>query len=121
MMTIRSHDQYNTTIYGHDDRYRGIKGNRRVVLMNAKDMVQRGLKSKQLVDISSHFNGVVRTAKHWLAIPYDIPRGNVATYFPEANQLVPLESTADLSNTPTSKWVICSIIPSKREIAHEEE
>ena len=121
MMTIRSHDQYNTTIYGHDDRYRGIKGNRRVVLMNAKDMIQRGLKSKQVVDISSHFNGVVRTAKHWLAIPYDIPRGNVATYFPEANQLVPLESTADLSNTPTSKWVICSIIPSKREIAHEEE
>ncbi|MAN07893.1 MAG: hypothetical protein CL987_07715, partial [Euryarchaeota archaeon] len=121
MMTIRSHDQYNTTIYGHDDRYRGIKGNRRVVLMNAKDMVQRGLKSKQLVDISSHFNGVVRTAKHWHAIPYDIPRGNVATYFPEANQLVPLESTADLSNTPTSKWVICSIIPSNREIAHEEE
>ena len=93
MMTIRSHDQYNTTIYGHDDRYRGIKGNRRVVLMNAKDMIQRGLKSKQVVDISSHFNGVVRTAKHWLAIPYDIPRGNVATYFPEANQLVPLEST----------------------------
>ena len=121
MMTIRSHDQYNTTIYGHDDRYRGIKGNRRVVLMNAKDMIKRGLKSKQVVDISSHFNGVVRTAKHWLAIPYDIPRGNVATYFPEANQLVPLESTADLSNTPTSKWVICSIIPSKREIAHEEE
>ena len=68
MMTIRSHDQYNTTIYGHDDRYRGIKGNRRVVLMNAKDMIQRGLKSKQVVDISSHFNGVVRTAKHWLAI-----------------------------------------------------
>tara|TARA_B100001778_G_scaffold333207_1_gene341232 strand:+ start:2426 stop:4726 length:2301 start_codon:yes stop_codon:yes gene_type:complete len=121
MMTIRSHDQYNTTIYGHDDRYRGIKGNRRVVLMNGKDMVQLGIKSKQLVDISSHFNGKVRTAEHWLAIPYDIPKGNVATYFPEANQLIPLESTADLSNTPTSKWVICSISPSNREIAHEEE
>ena len=89
MMTLRSHDQYNTTIYGLHDRYRGIHGHRRVVLMNAEDMVDRGWKARQLVDITSHFNGEQRRSDRWLLVPYEIPRGNLATYFPEANSLVP--------------------------------
>ena len=109
MMTIRSHDQYNTTIYGLDDRYRGIKGNRRVVLMNPDDMLELQLKTRDIVDISSHFNGSVRKSNHWIVIPYKIPKRNIAAYFPEANELVPLDSTADISNTPTSKWIICTI------------
>ena len=109
MMTIRSHDQYNTTIYDVNDRYRGISGNRRVVLMNALDMAERGWKNRQVVSITSHFDGKQRTAEHWQLISYDIPRGNVATYFPEANVLVPLESTAKISNTPTSKWIIVTL------------
>ena len=109
MMTLRSHDQYNTTIYGLDDRYRGIKGNRRIVMMNSHDMLNRGWKTRQLIDITSHFNGKERISKHWIVIPYDIPQGNLAAYFPEANELVPIDSTADLSNTPTSKWIVCSL------------
>tara|TARA_Y100000766_G_scaffold206083_1_gene177880 strand:- start:6426 stop:8723 length:2298 start_codon:yes stop_codon:yes gene_type:complete len=105
MMTIRSHDQYNTTIYDVHDRYRGISGNRRIVLMNALDMVERGWKNRQHVSISSHFDGEVRSSGGWLVVAYDIPRQNVATYFPEANSLVPLNSTAKISNTPTSKWI----------------
>lgn len=109
MMTIRSHDQYNTTIYGLQDRYRGIGGNRRVILMNAEDMTQRGWKSRQLVDVTSHFEDVTIESKCWAIVAYPIPRGNLASYFPEANVLVPLESTADGSNTPTSKWIECSL------------
>ena len=105
MMTIRSHDQYNTTIYDVHDRYRGISGNRRVVLMNSLDMAERGWKNRHQVSISSHFQGEVRSSSGWLVVAYDIPRQNVATYFPEANSLVPLNSTAKLSNTPTSKWI----------------
>ena len=78
-------------------------------MMNADDMTELGLKSKELVDISSHFEGNTRTAKKWLVVPYEIPKGNIATYFPEANELVPLNSTAAISNTPTSKWIICTI------------
>jgi molybdopterin-dependent oxidoreductase alpha subunit len=109
MMTIRSHDQYNTTIYGLQDRYRGIGGNRRVILMNAEDMAQRGWKSRQLVDITSHYGSSTIESKRWSIVAYPIPRGNLASYFPEANVLVPLESTADISNTPTSKWIECSL------------
>ncbi len=109
MMTIRSHDQYNTTIYGLDDRYRGIKGNRRVLMMNPDDMLERNWKTRQVVTITSHFQGDVRSSDNWLIIPYDIPSGNLASYFPEANELIPLNSTADISNTPTSKWIICSL------------
>jgi anaerobic selenocysteine-containing dehydrogenase len=121
MMTIRSHDQYNTTIYGLDDRYRGIRGNRRVVLMNAQDMVERGWKTRHIVDISSHFNGEIRHSNKWMVLPYDIPKGNIATYFPEANSLVPLHSTADVSNTPTSKWVVTTLESSKSDLREEEE
>jgi molybdopterin-dependent oxidoreductase alpha subunit len=121
LMTLRSHDQYNTTIYGLHDRYRGIHGHRRVLLMNAEDMVERGWKTKQKINITSHFNGEERHSENWLLIPYEIPRGNLAAYFPEANSLIPLESTADVSNTPTSKWIVCSLSSSKPTHGEEEE
>jgi molybdopterin-dependent oxidoreductase alpha subunit len=121
LMTLRSHDQYNTTIYGLHDRYRGIHGHRRVLLMNAEDMVERGWKTKQKINITSHFNGEKRHSENWLLIPYEIPRGNLAAYFPEANSLIPLESTADVSNTPTSKWIVCSLSSSKPTHGEEEE
>ena len=120
MMTIRSHDQYNTTIYDLHDRYRGIHGNRRVILMNATDMVERGWKTRRIVDIVSHFNGEERRSDGWQVIAYDIPKGNIATYFPEANVLVPLHSTADKSNTPTSKWIICSLLDPGQRLFEEE-
>ncbi len=105
MMTIRSHDQYNTTIYGLDDRYRGITNERRIVLMNPKDMSNAGLSKMSEVDIVSHFNQTERIAERFLIIPFEIARGCVATYFPETNCLVPLEHTARKSNTPVSKWI----------------
>ena len=105
LMTIRSHDQYNTTIYGLHDRYRGVHGNRRVLFMNALDMSEHGLKTRDVVNITSHYEEQKLHSKHWILVPYEIPRGNLAAYFPEANELVPLDSTADISNTPTSKWI----------------
>ena len=120
MITIRSHDQYNTTIYDLNDRYRGVHGNRRVVLMNATDMIDRGWKSRHIVDIVSHHNGVDRRSDGWHVVAYDIPRGNIATYFPEANVLVPLDSTAAKSNTPTSKWIVCSLLEPGQGVLEEE-
>lgn len=105
MMTVRSHDQFNTTIYGYDDRYRGISGERRVVLMNSDDMVERGFERHQVVDIASHYGGVERIARQFQIVPYDIPRNCVATYFPEANVLIPISEVARGSNTPVSKLV----------------
>ena len=113
MMTIRSHDQYNTTVYTSDDRYRGIKGGRRIVLMNPVDAKSLGIQSGDRVNISSTYNEVERLAEDWFLVEYDIPIGNVATYFPEANELIPLESTALGSNTPTSKSVRVKIYKSK--------
>ncbi|MTB50604.1 FdhF/YdeP family oxidoreductase [Lewinella sp. W8] len=113
MMTVRSHDQYNTTIYGMDDRYRGILQERRVVMMNADDMAEAGLKATDLVDLSSEYDGEVREAPLFQVVPYPIPRGNVATYFPEANPLVPITRTARGSNTPISKSVRIRITPRK--------
>ncbi len=109
MMTIRTHDQFNTTIYGLNDRYRGVLNERRVVFMNAEDMKKAGLQKLDLVDLTSHFKNEKREAKGFLAIPYSIPQQCTATYFPEANVLVPLKSTADISNTPASKTVIITI------------
>ena len=109
MMTIRSHDQYNTTIYGLDDRYRGVKAGRRVVLMNQADMDERGLVKSDLVDIVSHHEGQTRKAEQFTVIPYPIPPTCVATYFPEANVLVPIDSVADKSNTPTSKSIVITV------------
>ena len=109
MMTIRSHDQYNTTIYGMDDRYRGIHKSRRIVLMNPDDMEEEGIVPSEEIDLISEYQGTERHAERWKVVPYSIPRGNVATYFPEANVLIPLDSVAELSNTPTSKSVLVRI------------
>ena len=109
MMTIRTHDQYNTTIYGLDDRYRGVINERRVIFMNPTDMQEQGLEKLDAVDLISHFNQEERIAKHFLVIPYNIPKQCTATYFPEANVLVPLQSKARISNTPTSKTIIITI------------
>jgi molybdopterin-dependent oxidoreductase alpha subunit len=112
MMTIRSHDQFNTSVYSGDDRYRGIHNGRRVVLMNSKDIERAGLQSQQIVDLVSHFEGEERLARRFTVVPYDIPERCVATYFPEANVLVPVRSVAEKSNTPASKSVVVSIRPS---------
>jgi molybdopterin-dependent oxidoreductase alpha subunit len=106
MMTIRSHDQFNTTIYGLDDRYRGIYHERRVVLMHEKDLADAGLKPFDTVDLISEYKGVRREARRFIAVPFDIPRHCVATYFPEANTLVPVDEFARKSNTPVSKSVV---------------
>ena len=110
MMTIRSHDQFNTTIYGNDDRYRGIINERRVVLMNAEDMAEAGLKEQQVVTLCSCYNGVKREVHNFKAVPYSIPRKNVATYFPEANPLVPVDLVARGSHTPCSKSVKVQVV-----------
>ncbi len=111
MMTIRTHDQFNTTIYGLEDRYRGIHNERRVILMNPEDMRAREFETGQVVDLTSHFDDGTRLAKHFIVVPYDIPKGCTATYFPEANVLVPIDSTADRSNTPVSKFVRITVAP----------
>jgi molybdopterin-dependent oxidoreductase alpha subunit len=112
MMTMRSHDQFNTTIYGLDDRYRGIYNGRRVVFLNPQDVEEAGLRAGQLVDLTSHFGGQERTATRFVVVPYSIPRRCAATYFPEANVLVPIDSVAEKSNTPASKSVPISLRPS---------
>ncbi len=111
LMTIRSHDQYNTTVYGLNDRYRGIRGERRVILMNTKDMLDRGLSLEQVVDVSSHFGDEVRVVRSFKVVPYEIPQGCAAMYFPEANTLVPLAHTARRSETPASKSIQISVRP----------
>ena len=109
LTTIRSHDQYNTTIYGLDDRYRGVFHGHRVVLINEEDMRENGWQAGDHLDFTSHFwtdgNEELRTARQFVAVPYEIPRRCVATYFPEANALVPIGSVALGSNTPISKAV----------------
>lgn len=87
--------------------------------MNAKDMVERGWKSRQRVNITSHFKDEVRHSSDWLVVPYEIPRKNLAAYFPEANSLVPLHSTADISNTPTLKWIVCTLADSSTSLEEE--
>ncbi len=109
MMTIRTHDQYNTTIYGLDDRYRGVLNERRIIFMNKDDMKNQQLKKLDKVDLVSHFQDEKRVAKGFLVIPYDIPKQCTATYFPEANVLVPIKSKAKLSHTPASKTVIITV------------
>lgn len=109
MMTIRSHDQFNTTIYGLNDRYRGIYNERRVILMNQADMNRQKLQQGDVVDLFNNFGGRERVAHKFIVIPYPIPEGCTATYFPETNVLVPLDSVADKSNTPTSKMIILKV------------
>jgi molybdopterin-dependent oxidoreductase alpha subunit len=120
MMTIRSHDQFNTSVYSLNDRYRGISNGRRVVFLNPSDMESLGLSARQEVDLISHFEGEERVAKGFAVVPYDIPSRCAATYFPEANVLVPVRSVAEKSNTPTSKSVVISIRPGERNNSIEE-
>jgi molybdopterin-dependent oxidoreductase alpha subunit len=113
MTTVRSHDQFNTTIYGLSDRYRGVYNGRRVIFMNADDIRSAGLQQGQLVDVTSHYKNETRVARHFMVAPMDIARGCTATYFPEANVLVSINNSAERSNTPVSKSVVISIAPSK--------
>ncbi len=110
LQTIRSHDQFNTTIYGPDDRYRGISDARRIILVNPQDLLERGIKPGTRVDITSFWKSETRTAEKFVALPYEMPRGSAAAYFPEANVLVPIGSQAEGSGTPTSKSVEIEII-----------
>ena len=109
MMTIRSHDQFNTTIYGLDDRYRGVFNERRIIFMNREDMKARNLEDHQVVHLKSEFKGVIRKAHNFKVVGYDIPRHCCATYFPETNVLVPLDSFAHTAKTPASKSVRITI------------
>ncbi|MEU5078681.1 MULTISPECIES: FdhF/YdeP family oxidoreductase [Streptomyces] len=107
LQTLRSHDQYNTTIYGLDDRYRGIKGGRRVVLVHPEDARALGFAEGAYVDLVSEWqDGVERRAPGFRVVPYPTARGCAAAYYPETNVLVPLDATADTSNTPASKSVV---------------
>jgi molybdopterin-dependent oxidoreductase alpha subunit len=121
MMTVRSHDQFNTTIYGLDDRYRGVYGERRVVFLNSEDIKEAGLSAGQVVDLVSHFEGEERVARRFLVVPFSIPRRCAATYFPETNVLVPVRSVAEKSNTPASKSVVISVRPSSAPLRFDYE
>jgi molybdopterin-dependent oxidoreductase alpha subunit len=113
LQTVRAHDQFNTTVYGYDDRYRGIKGGRRVVFVNPEDLSALGVKDGDQVDLVGVWkDGEERRARGFRAVSYPTAKGCAATYFPEANVLVPLDSTADVSNTPASKSVIVRLEPS---------
>jgi len=106
LMTTRSHDQYNTTIYALDDRYRGVFGQRRVVFMHRADIEMLGFADGDWVDMHTVWHdGIERRADGFRIVAYDIPRGCIAGYYPETNPLVPLDSVADLCNTPTSKSI----------------
>lgn len=111
LTTIRSHNQFNTTIYDYSDRYRGIEGSRRVIFLNREDIEKFDLKAGQVVDLTSHFDDGERHAYRFIVVPYPIPRDCAAAYFPEANPLVPLGSIAEKSQTPTSKSIIITIQP----------
>jgi anaerobic selenocysteine-containing dehydrogenase len=121
MTSIRSHDQFNTTIYGLSDRYRGVYNGRRVIFMNPEDVRQAGLQQGQIVNLTSYYQGQERLARRFMVAPFNIPRGCAATYFPEANVLVPINSTADRSNTPTSKSIIIRVTPSGETAEAVEE
>jgi molybdopterin-dependent oxidoreductase alpha subunit len=109
MQTLRSHDQFNTTIYGLDDRYRGVLNERRVIFMNEKDITRLGFKAGDIVDLFNYHDNVERVARKFIIVPFSIPEQCTATYFPETNVLVPINSTADRSNTPTSKMIILKL------------
>ena len=111
LQTVRSHDQFNTTVYGLDDRYRGITGGRRVVFVHADDLAGFGLRDGDLVDIVSIWDDGERRASRFRAVAYPTPRGCAAAYYPEVNVLVPLDSTATGSNCPTSKSIMVRLVP----------
>jgi anaerobic selenocysteine-containing dehydrogenase len=109
LTTVRAHDQFNTTVYAPNDRYRGVRNGRRVLFMHPDDMRERGLSPETAVDITSHHAGVERHARKFRVVPYDVPRGCAAAYFPEANVLVPHDHVAAGSNTPASKAVVITV------------
>ncbi|GAA2008440.1 FdhF/YdeP family oxidoreductase [Nakamurella flavida] len=113
LQTLRSHDQFNTTIYGLSDRYRGIEGGRKVVFLHPDDIAALGLTDGQFVDLHTRWveDDIERSVSGFRVVSYDTPRGSAAAYYPETNPLIPLDSTALESNTPTSKSVIVSIVP----------
>jgi anaerobic selenocysteine-containing dehydrogenase len=112
LQTMRSHDQWNTVPYAPNDRYRGIRNGRRIVLVNPADIDELGLADRQLVDLVSTWeDGVQRRAPGFRVIAYPAARGSAASYYPETNVLVPLDSVADVSNTPTSKGVFVRFEP----------
>lgn len=112
LMTMRSHDQFNTTIYDLDDRYRGVYGTRMVIFMNENDIRANGLDDGDVVDVTSHFERM-REVKEFRVVTYDIPQGCAAGYFPELNPLVCIDSFADKSNTPTSKFIPVTVKKSR--------
>jgi anaerobic selenocysteine-containing dehydrogenase len=105
LTTLRSHDQYNTTIYGLDDRYRGVFGRRDVIFMNSKDLETRGLADGDLIDIEAISQSTARTVTGFIAVDYDIPPGSVAGYYPEMNQVIALADYDRKSGTPAYKGV----------------
>ena len=112
LQTLRSHDQYNTTVYGLDDRYRGVHHGRRVVLVNAADIAELGFRDGDLVDLVSEWtDGIDRRVEGFRVVAYSTPRGNAAAYYPETNPLVPLDHVAARSNTPVSKAVTIRLEP----------
>jgi formate dehydrogenase major subunit len=114
LQTVRSHDQFNTTMYSLNDRYRGVKKGRHIVFVNSDDLAELGFADGDFVDIHSEFSdGVDRVAKRFRVIAYPTAQGCAAAYFPEANVLVPLDATAEGSNTPTSKSVVVRLEPAK--------
>ncbi|MDK1360246.1 FdhF/YdeP family oxidoreductase [Arthrobacter sp. zg-Y1219] len=122
LQTLRSHDQWNTTIYGHNDRYRGIRGGRHVLFMNAEDITELGLKDGQYVDIHGvHHDNAERILRKFRVVSYPTPRGCVAAYYPEANVLVPMDHTAEGSNTPVSKTVLVRVEPNSAPAQDQAE
>ena len=117
MTTIRSHDQFNTTIYGLDDRYRGVHNERRVIFMNESDILRAGFKTGEKVDLFNYHGGKERVARLFVVVSYNIPERNTAAYFPETNVLVPIDSVAEKSNTPTSKLIFIKI---KKHVSHSQ-
>ena len=113
LQTVRSHDQFNTTVYGLDDRYRGIKGGRQIVFVNVDDLRALGLRDGQVVDLVSVWADGERRAPGFRIVEYATPVGCAAAYFPEANVLVPLDSTAEGSNTPASKSTVIRLEPAQ--------
>ena len=113
LQTLRSHDQFNTTIYGLSDRYRGIEDGRKVVFLHPDDIAAFGLQDGQMVDIHTRWteDDIERKVEDFRVVSYDTPRGSAAAYYPETNPLIPLDSTALESNTPTSKSVIVTMVP----------
>ena len=109
LMTIRTHDQFNSTIYGLNDRYRGVYGGRRVVFLHPAEIENAGLRAGDLVDIHSHFEGEVRKAQDFIIFPYTIPLRCAAAYYPETNVLVPIRSVAAMSNQPAYKCIVVTL------------